>query len=247
MALIGVIPFGSCEFHGPHLPSSTDHILAEYFAHWLAETSGCGWQAQVAPSIALGVSEEHLWHPSTLSITAETLRGLAFDVCDAMRRATGVRQFLLLNCHGGNRPALEQVCDDFYRSDHGVETLLVNPVSLVSSEFSTGPVPDVHAGLLETSLLLAIAPDRVDMRELQRLDFSTVSGSAIRGRLARRGVYWPWSSQDPTLAVNGIIGDPRTATAEFGEKVAAAARTALVRVVEDFISDRKKSGRYGDG
>lgn len=242
MAVIGVIPFGSHEFHGPHLPLSTDSILAEYFARWLGSTGGDNWQAQVAPAIALGVSEEHLWHPKTISVSAETLRGLALDVCDAMWRASGVRQFVLLNCHGGNRPALEQVCDDIFWSNHDIEALLVNPASLIAAESSESLVPDVHAGLLETSLLLAIAPDQVNMRELQPLNFSTVSAGAIRARIARRGVYWPWSSQDSALAVEGIIGDPRTATAEQGEKLAAAAKAALVGVVEDFVANAGDNG-----
>ncbi len=146
--------------------------------------------------------------------------------CDAMRRTTGITQFIFLNCHGGNRPTLEQVCDELYFSPLGTEAILVNPVSLVAAQFSNNPIPDVHAGLLETSLLLAIAPDQVDMTALRELDFSILNAGRVRDRIARRGVYWPWSSEDPTLAVHGIIGDPRQATAELGREIIIAAQEA---------------------
>ncbi len=245
--MIGVIPFGSWEFHGPHLPASTDRILAEYFA--LSLSAGVrreSWLAQLAPIVAYGISEEHLWHQATLSVTASTLRAIALDVCDAMRRTTGITQFIFLNCHGGNRPTLEQVCDELYFSPLGTEAILVNPVSLVAAQFSNNPIPDVHAGLLETSLLLAIAPDQVDMTALRELDFSILNAGRVRDRIARRGVYWPWSSEDPTLAVHGIIGDPRQATAELGREIIIAAQEALLQLMDDFASAPRTERRGQD-
>lgn len=117
--------------------------------------------------------------------------------------------------------------------------MLVNPLSLVARDYTAGGPPDVHAGLLETAVMLAIAPERVDVDAMQLIEPPDESLEASRWRLGRRGVYWPWTSNDTTIAADGVIGDPRGATARLGHEIETAALSELRRLVEDVSSTKR--------
>jgi creatinine amidohydrolase len=101
-------------------------------------------------------------------------------------------------------------------------------------------LPEVHAGVLETALMLALDPDRVRLDLLPSDTFSDLDpdpepgrGRSIGHLVLDRGVTWPWSSDDPELAADGVIGgDPRNATHELGQQLLAAALDASTHVLD---------------
>lgn len=141
---IVVVPVGSCEQHGPHLPLNTDTIIATELAHDLANRRG---DCVVAPSITVSASGEHAGFPGTLSIGTEVMAQVVVELARSADWAQGV---VFVNGHGGNVTAMGQAADVFEREQR--EVLIWWP------RLADG---DPHAGHTETSLMLALAPDEV--------------------------------------------------------------------------------------
>jgi creatinine amidohydrolase len=99
-----------------------------------------------------------------------------------------------------------------------------------------GPVPEVHAGIWETALMLALAPDEVHLDQLPAGSFSTSRTETIRRTVLDRGTTWPWTSDDPAIASHGVIGnDPRDATAQLGHAILDGALDAAGRVLGQLV------------
>jgi creatinine amidohydrolase/Fe(II)-dependent formamide hydrolase-like protein len=222
---LSIIPFGSFEYHGPHLPCETDSILANEFARKAAAQLSSDLNVRAYPTFPVGASDEHLWHSSTLSVDPATLTAMVVSLCEKSFVSHGERRFMLLNCHGGNRSALEVAAQVLtYRG--ALLCTVVNPLALVGPlEGCAGA--DIHGGVLETSLMLALSPDSV--KDVG--DISTRWSPADPGdiRLARKGVFWPWSS-DAFGGVAGVIGDPGPASTEQGEMATDRAVAGLVEL-----------------
>lgn len=216
-ASILVLPLGATEQHGAHLPLDTDTIIAEeltkrVFARW-AETYDL-WQL---PSIGIGLSREHDWAAGTLSLSIQKFTTLLRDMARDLVKAQPARNLAMLNGHGGNRGLLDVLIHEL-RGDFGLNACVIHPFDLSRAE-SGGA--DVHGGRSETSVMLALAPQRV-RRDLIAMQAPTVDAQAIRALIFDRGVSWPWRTDDPRLAQGGIIGDPRAASAELGEAIVAS-------------------------
>ena len=144
IAPIVVVPVGSCEQHGPHLPLHTDTTVAVALAADLAARRG---DCLVAPPIGVSASGEHRGFPGTLSVGTEVMAGIAIELARSADWAGGV---VFVNGHGGNVTAMERAADVFERERRRV--LIWWP---------SVPGGDPHAGHTETSLMLALAPDEV--------------------------------------------------------------------------------------
>lgn len=144
VAPIVVVPVGSCEQHGPHLPIDTDTIVATHLAHRLARHRD---DCVVAPPLTITASGEHQGFPGTLSIGTEIMAGAVIELA---RSATWARGVVFVNGHGGNVTAMQRATEVFEQERRDV---LVWWPSI--------PDADPHAGRAETSLMLAIAPDLV--------------------------------------------------------------------------------------
>lgn len=96
------------------------------------------------------------------------------------------------------------------------------------------PVPEIHAGVQETSVMLALAPDHVHLDCLpEQARSSSINPAEIRRQILDRGTTWPWSSGDPAIAAHGITGgDPRTATAQLGEAIIDSAVAACTQALD---------------
>ena len=141
---IVVVPVGSCEQHGPHLPLDTDTIVATALARDLVERRT---DCVLAPPLTVTASGEHRGFPGTLSIGTEIMAGVVIELARSADWAAGV---VFVNGHGGNATAMQRAADVF---EHESRTVLV--------WWPRVPGGDPHAGHTETSLLLAIAPDQV--------------------------------------------------------------------------------------
>ena len=196
-----VVPTGSCEQHGPHLPLDTDLRIAEALCDALADARD---DVVIAPPLSIGASGEHEAFPGTLSVGTLALETVVIELVRSALPAEGAgrpspfRAVLMVNGHGGNIEALERA-----------EALLVDEGRSVAVWHPQVPGGDSHAGRTETSLLLHLDPTcvRVDRIEV--------------GSTARWREIGPTVLADGLAAVteNGVLGDPTAASATEGARV----------------------------
>ncbi|HEY7298608.1 MAG TPA: creatininase family protein [Xanthobacteraceae bacterium] len=207
------LPLGAIEQHGAHLPLDTDVVVAEGLARRIVARWGDEFDLWQLPTIPIGLSREHDWAPGTLSLSIACFVALMRDLARTVTRALPARNFAIINCHGGNRGVLENVLHEL-RGDFGLNACSIHPFDLACIE-STPAAPDIHGGKSETSVMLALAPDRVRMMLVTRAA-ARHDAAAIEARIFDRGATWPWRSDDPGLGEGGIIGDASGASAELG-------------------------------
>lgn len=227
--IIAVLPIGAIEQHGPHLPMSVDSCTVDGITRRLAQALPADSPVLFLPVQAVCKSDEHIDFPGTLTLTADTLIRVLTEIGASVARA-GVRKMVLLNGHGGNIPVMETAARQL-RISHGMMAFSVNwfgfgmPDGLYSpTERSHG----IHAGDMETSVMLALDPANVDM-SLAR-DFRS-RGQDLAERFSHvglgRAVKPGWKTQDLNIA--GACGEAHLASAEKGE---ATLTYAVERLVE---------------
>lgn len=198
-----VVPLGSCEQHGPHLPLDTDTRIAVAIARGLAARRP---GTAVAPALAYGASGEHAAFAGTLSIGSD---GLELALVELARSADHFTSVVFVNGHGGNHSALERAVTKL--RDEGRHTLAWSPPA----------AGDAHAGRVETSILLAIAPELV---RLEHAEPGCVEPLAeILPAMRAGGVV--------AVSPNGVLGDPSAASSAEGETLVAAWVDDLAAVV----------------
>ena len=229
------LPIGSTEQHGPHLPLGTDTIIAERFAAAIAGHVASRHQVWLLPTLPFGLSLEHTWALGTISLRVATLTAMIGQLASEYRRATKARRMVIVNGHGGNRAILEPLMHEI-SADHGLAVCTLHTGSLPA----IGPdslVADIHAGIGETSLMLHLARETVNMAAIPPgSDNDEERAAAVSQVIRGRGVTWPWSSGDPRIARDGIIGDPRGANAELGRAILDSALEAAVPVLDQLAA-----------
>ena len=211
-----VQPLGAIEQHGPHLPLSTDFVVADELARATAADIGDEHDVWFLPTLAYTKSNEHAHFPGTIWMSAATMASTLDDIgrCVAMLPA---RKLVFLNAHGGNS-ALLGVANREVRLAHGLQTFLAHP-GMPVDQGGTAPASElgmgIHGGTEETSLLLHLRPELVDMSVATR----NVPEQLASNRHVRFGgrVSFGWLSSD--FGPDGHIGDPTTATAERGKEL----------------------------
>jgi creatinine amidohydrolase len=205
-ASIAVLPIGSFEQHGDYLPLSTDTLIACAIAAEIADT----YDLMLLPPVTISCSHEHTGWRGTVSISARTLHAMIADVAASMR-SEGVDRLLLVNGHGGNY-VLANIVQE---ASIGEPIMALFPArddwhdARRAAGLATDHHSDMHAGELETSILLFVAPEAV------RPGFEAADHEANdRQLLATVGMRGYTSS--------GVIGRPSLASAEKGEALLAA-------------------------
>jgi creatinine amidohydrolase/Fe(II)-dependent formamide hydrolase-like protein len=224
---IALLPVGSIEQHGPHLPLDTDAYDAEYLAHQVAQACSHP-KPLVLPGISYGVSYEHNQFSGTMSISNDTLTRLVYEIGMSAYR-NSIKKLVIINGHGGNTPALNHAAQMINRDakifvcvDSG-ETSDVDIYSLIQTP------NDVHAGEIETSTSLAVRPQLVRMNLAKKSipEFS----SRYLNFTSKRKVSW--YAYTKNVSESGVLGDPTQASAEKGKKIWQIMTAHLVSLVED--------------
>ena len=196
-----LIPAGSTEQHGPHLPLTTDTDIAVAVAAGAAERDA---RLVVAPAVAYGSSGEHQSFAGTLSIGSDATELILIEL--GRSASLDFSQVIVVSTHGGNIVPLARALARLAAEGH--------PVAGWSPSWSG----DLHAGRTETSLMLAIAPERVHLARAEAGDRRPIG--ALLPLLRERGVR--------AVSANGVLGDPAGATAGEGHRLLAAAVNELV-------------------
>ncbi|RNL61314.1 mycofactocin biosynthesis peptidyl-dipeptidase MftE [Nocardioides marmoriginsengisoli] len=195
-----LVPLGSTEQHGPHLPFSTDTVIAEAVAKALAaeiEAAGDG-PVVLAPAIPYGASGEHQSFPGTSSIGHEALELILVELVRSM--GSWSRRVVVVNGHGGNVPTLRTVTERLVDEGHDVGWVSCGTVN-----------GDAHAGHTETSVMLHLAP------------WSVSRASIAAGNVRPLAELLPDLVAGGVAAVSptGVLGDPTAASAEQGAVILA--------------------------
>lgn len=237
---IAVLPVAAIEQHGPHLPLSVDTdlvngVIAAALLH-LPEAL----PVLFLPTQSVGLSPEHARFAGTLTLKAETVIHLWTELAESVAR-TGVNKLVLLNSHGGQVGVMDVVARDLrarlnmlvYSVNWFNLPLIDEQGSSVSELFSAHEHRfGIHAGDMETSMMLALKPEHVDMTQAQnfhstsqdRSENFTILGD---GRSAKLG----WQMQD--YNPQGAVGNASAASAEKGRALLAAAGRSLAQLLTE--------------
>ena len=240
---VALLPVAAVEQHGPHMPLSVDADLVDGILASAAAQGPADCPVYVLPTQAVGLSPEHERFPGTLTLSPETVIRLWTDIGASVARA-GVRKLLIFNGHGGHVGIMDVVAREL-RARHD---LLVYSASWFNLPLLDEQGQDlnarvsaaeqrfgIHAGRVETSMMLALKPALVRM-DLAR-DFA--SSSAVRardyailgnGRSAKLG----WQMQDYNPL--GAVGDAAAADAQLGRELVDAAGRSLALLLRELSS-----------
>ncbi|MGQ9717088.1 MAG: creatininase family protein [Anaerolineae bacterium] len=232
-----LLPFGTVEDHGPHLPLNTDNIIVETIC--LEAARRVPEEMLVMPLVAYGLDEHHMDFPGTVSVNMQTLIAYVSDVAMSPARH-GFTHILIVNGHGSNA-AIADLAARRVVLETGAICGAVSPnaaidPTLAEPTFSqmrrSGPGGVAHAGEYETAMMLHLRPDLVQMDR------------AVReiGQIKR--TYFNWDHPEPSalgwqdwwsrMSESGVCGDPTVATAEFGRALFETTVENFIRFVREF-------------
>lgn len=216
---------GAIEQHGPHLPTCTDAVLGTAIAERAARIAG---NALAAPTLRPGLSEHHMHFPGSFTLRPETFVAAIEDCCESLARH-GFERIVLFPSHGGNADTMKAYTPTVARRLQGrceIVFSLRGPAEMermqeICRERGVGiGGAGVHAGYVETCMMLAVASHLVDMSRAEpgRCDEEFYLAENVRDSQMESFLYGI-QTQSP----NGVLGDPTGADAEVGERLLAIA------------------------
>ncbi|MDE1863342.1 MAG: creatininase family protein [Thaumarchaeota archaeon] len=221
---VAIIPIGSTEQHGRHLPVSTDSEIVAFIARKVSERTGF----LTMPTIECGVSAEH--HPYfNLSTTPRALEDYVTEICRSLGK-NGVGAVVILNGHHGNQDALRAVPARVARGRAGPKVVVYSYWHFMKGRFD-------HAGFVETSIMRAISR-RVNMGRAQK---GLVEEDYTREELSRLGRIASRSFVAATK--NGVWGDPRGATAAEGRRIISEVVGSIAKESLTWFKGKKAASR----
>jgi creatinine amidohydrolase len=226
-----LVPVGAFEQHGPGMALATDLVRAEHVAERVA--AGLGGRAVIGPSVPVGVSPHHMAFAGTVTLTTTTFAAVMREYAGSFHRH-GWRRVLVITGHGGNNATLTTVAQDLLTTHPDLQFAWTPLTALAADVVAGMGVSEVHghSGEAETAQMLFLAPhlvrrDRLSAGPTRRADLGPLAAATLRpGPPNLTGRY-------DQLSANGVLGDPRRATAEDG----AALVDAIVRRITDFVAE----------
>ncbi len=232
---IVVVPTGAIEHHGPHLPLLTDYLIADAVgAAAVNAAAAAGLDVWLAPTLAYTKSDEHSWAPGTVWLDWDTMYKTCLEIGRAVK-LMGAGSVVFANGHGGNTALLGVVIREI-RKQYGLKTFAMPTLSMGAT-----PAPPhgegldehglgIHGGNAETSLVMHLRPDLVDLSLAERwvpphlaeLEYIRFNGGPVA---------FGWLSDD--FGTPGVVGDPTQATAEYGQVVWDASIAQSVAALQE--------------
>ena len=232
-----LLPFGTVEDHGPHLPLNVDNVIVE--AICLETARRAPGEMLVMPVVAYGLDEHHMDFPGTVTVDMQTLLAFVADVAMSPARH-GFGHVLIVNGHGSNASIAELAARRVVLQT-GIVCGAMSPNAAIDPTLSeptlsemrrSGPGGVAHAGEYETAMMLHLRPDLVQMDK------------AVREMGQIKLEYFNWDHPEPSvlswqdwwsrMSESGICGDPTVATAEFGRALFETTVENFVRFVREF-------------
>jgi len=228
-----LLPVASIEQHGPHLPLLTDSIIAQTNLDRALRKADPDLPLYALPALCYGKSNEHNAFPGTIALRATTMIELLRDIAAGIKRA-GLKKLVFINGHGGNPQVLDMMARDL-REEFGLTVFPLHPGMRfgmpegirIEKERGMG----IHGGEVETSMMLAAAPELVHM-EYAQPSIPTLLDNA-RLLTLEGNIAFGWLSED--IAASGVMGDPTGATVEKGEKALDSISTQLAAVLAEIV------------
>ena len=235
---LAILPVGATEQHGPHLPTGTDAMHAEYVARAAAARIADRTPVVVTPTLTFGSSPHHLPFGATLSLTSQTFSSVLHDLGTSLIGA-GFRQIFILNGHGGNHELIQIAARDL---------ALAHPVSVAAGSWwsiawdmltasgacETGRLPG-HAGAFETSVVLALRPELVHEPRPHR-DHFPASDPRGYATAYRTEIHDAW------LKIDGYSDSPDRGTTEQGKHYLELAVVAVADALLEFATASRDTG-----
>jgi len=230
-----LIPTGSVEVEGPHLPLNVDSIVALGTAKRVAEKTGL----LVAPLLNVGYSEWHMGFPGTLSFGMTTVSQILRELSSSLIHY-GFQRLVFINSHVGNDWSITEIANEITRK-RIARVAMVNLWALGNEMAKNLPElvekKFLHAGEIMTSVVMALRPDLVDMKKAQK--------EYLKGRLESFTQRGSWNTVFKGFPVNvyhsseeltesGVMGDPMAATPAKGEKILSAWTDYIVEFIKEF-------------
>lgn len=235
--VVAVLPVAAVEQHGPHLPVRVDSAINAGIIERVVKLLPEDLPVLVLPMQAVGKSVEHLEYPGTLTLSYETLARVWYEIGESVWR-TGCRRIVFANSHGGQPQVMEIVCREL-RVKLGMFAVStwVSAGADTSDLFSAHERKHgIHGGEDETSKMLALHPDLVDMSLTDDFQPYSIELERSNGVLTPEGgIGYGWQTQD--LHPSGACGNAAAADAERGEIAldrGAERFVQLLREVADF-------------
>ena len=206
-----ILPAGSVEQHGPHLPAGTDIYAANVIGHAVAERM----DGLVLPGGPLGVTPMHMPFEGTITLTPDTYQHVVVETCSSTARH-GARRLLMLNWHEGNIPSLALASERLHR-DVGMDVIVVQACYVAAELYGQECGGLTHGGEMEALAVLACRPELV---HLDRIDYSSDHSHGRKwDKLRRTRSYQPVLRDIRTIAPTGWYGSPEHASVEKGIKM----------------------------
>jgi len=224
-----IVPLGSVEQHGPHLPVGTDTLIPIAIAKRVAERA----KVLVAPPVYFGNSLSMVDMKGVFTVTPDTLGSLLLDLCKSFSRQ-GFKKIVFINGHGGNRQVLSFIGQKA-RIETGALIVRIDWWDIAAEEILKICEREVvHADEGETSMMLACRPELVDMTKVVKDETSDRLIKALTGRKPKNmpQVYVPFSKWSKT----GLMGDATKASKIKGEKIL----NAVVNNIVNFLQQLNK-------
>jgi creatinine amidohydrolase len=232
-ATIAILPVAATEQHGPHLPVMTDTAIAEGMIKTVLTRLPDDLRVLFLPVQMIGKSNEHLRSPGTITYCAENLVRIWVEIGESVHRA-GLRKMVIVNSHGGNTDVIGIVARELrVRQSMLVATTQWRRFGLPPGLYSDFDASHgIHAGDIETSLMLHFRPDLVDMTKAKLFTSKAAEMEKDYTHLRPVGQHgFGWIAQD--INRDGAVGDASAATAEKGRLTAEHQADAFIALLRD--------------
>lgn len=232
-----LLPIGSIEMEGPHLPLGVDSIVASE----ICDRASTDCEVLVGPLISVGYSDWHSGFRGTLNLSVETLTAVLREILHTLVEC-GLKRFIFINPHLGNRQPIFSVATELRKKNLAIVAMI--DLWRLAHEMA-GDIEGLkeksfkHAGEIMTSVMLALRPDLVDMEKAVREGLQSEVDSMIQetsSRVQFAGYHLEVFRTSRELTDSGVMGDPSNATREKGEQIIRR----WVDYIREFVPEFRK-------